>query len=172
LASEEPAESGWAKAALLTLSDSVRASLEHDKSLGPDAEELGNFLATTLRDEERRMPPFELDTIEYARLDRLLSDIIDHFIDMRSLAKSAYELPLKVRIDAKNAKKLRTSWERRFRANYFRFDERRLKTLIDRGLLRDISFGNKITYDMGTLQSRGSSPISDTESSLQFEAGQ
>ncbi|KAI1457595.1 PUA-like domain-containing protein [Annulohypoxylon moriforme] len=66
------------RGALLSLSDSVRASLQHDKMIGPDNDKLSEFLEAALRDEELRRPMLDFETVEYARLDKLLADLLHH----------------------------------------------------------------------------------------------
>ncbi|KAI1212932.1 PUA-like domain-containing protein [Annulohypoxylon truncatum] len=71
------------RVALLDLSDSVRASLQHDKTIGPDYDKLSEFLEAALRDEELRHPGLDFETVEYARLDKLLAELLHHAGSLR-----------------------------------------------------------------------------------------
>ncbi|KAI0902311.1 hypothetical protein F4806DRAFT_490783 [Annulohypoxylon nitens] len=80
--SSEP-DFDYNRAALLELSDSVRASLQRDKTIGPDNDKLTEFLEAALRDEELRRPVLDLETVEYARLDKLVAELLQHAESLR-----------------------------------------------------------------------------------------
>ncbi|KAI1414694.1 PUA-like domain-containing protein [Hypoxylon sp. FL1857] len=77
LASYEP-ELNWDQDALLELSDQIRESLQRTKSVHPHGDKLSAFLEAALRDVELRpgRPTLDFETIEYARLDKLIADIL------------------------------------------------------------------------------------------------
>ncbi|RYO90614.1 hypothetical protein DL766_008184 [Monosporascus sp. MC13-8B] len=159
----------WDKEALLNLSDSVRASLQGKRALGPKAEELRNFLETALKDEDRKHPTLDFDMIEYARLDKLLTELLAYAEALRR-STLASELSLAFRVDISNAKSLRRAWRRRFREQYFMLDQHRCAVLLD-SRLRDVSFEKALGYDLGKWQTPASDPVSELEGNLQFEPG-
>ncbi|RYP42971.1 hypothetical protein DL768_010149 [Monosporascus sp. mg162] len=173
--SPDPADSSnsskqiWDREALLELSDSVRASIQGKRALGPKAEELRNFLETALKEEERKHPTLDFDMIEYARLDKLLAETLAY---AESLKRStlASELSLAFRVDISNAKSLRRAWRRRFREQYFMLDQHRCAVLLD-SRLKDVSFETALGYDLGKWQTPASDPVSELEGNLQFEPG-
>lgn len=178
----EPDGLGWDRATLLELSDSIRASLRHDKTPGPAHKDLGSFLEAALRDEEqRRRPTLNFETIEFARLDKLLSELL-YFAETLKAATSPSSanlaitmvegLPLEFRLDLSNAKNLRRAWRRRFREQYFMMDQHRCALLVQGGRLKDVSFNNALAYDLGKWHTKVNDPISELEGNLQFEAGQ
>ncbi|KAI2469262.1 hypothetical protein F4781DRAFT_395234 [Annulohypoxylon bovei var. microspora] len=166
---------------LLNLSDSIRASLQHDKTIGPDVDKLSAFLESALRDEELRPghPALDFETIEYARLDKLLADILRHAEALRvtpgglgssmapvtpshryskSRLEDGFETgfgievsepPLRCRADVAAAKDLLRAWRRRFREKYFMMDQHRCAVLVKGGRLKDVSFDSSLTYDLG-----------------------
>ncbi|KAI1082282.1 PUA-like domain-containing protein [Whalleya microplaca] len=171
LTSDEYSELGWDQASLLELSDSVRASLRHDKTVGPNAEKLSSFLEAALQDEERRQPTLDFETIEFARLDKLLAKIL-HFAEMvKVTAFTSDLLPLRFRVDVSHAKSLRRIWRRRFREQYFMMDQHRCAMLVQGGRLKDVSFNSSLSYDLGKWHTKINDPISELEGNLQFEAG-
>lgn len=153
------------------MSDSVRASLKHEHGLGPETEHLSSFLEAALKDEERKQPSLDFDTIEHARLDKLLNDVL-HFTEGLKLMNLRVDLPLRLRVDAAHCKKLRLIWRHRFREQYFMIDQLRCATLVKGGRLKDVSFNCALTYDLGKWQARDSDLVSELEGNLQFEAGQ
>jgi hypothetical protein len=171
LLSDDLGDLGWDKKRLLTLSDSVRASLRHDRTLGSDAENFSSFLEAVLKDEERKQPSLDFDMIEHARLDKLVNDVL-HFIEGLKFLHSTANLPLRFRVDAANCKKLRLIWRHRFREQYFMIDQLRCAALVKGGRLKDVSFNCALTYDLGKWQARDSDLVSELEGNLQFEAGQ
>ncbi|KAI1340588.1 hypothetical protein F5Y15DRAFT_379175 [Xylariaceae sp. FL0016] len=163
LISSDSYELDWDQAALLQLSDSVRSSLRRDGGVGPDANRLSNFLEAVLKDEERKLPTLDFETIEYARLDKLLAELLDFGHNE--------DLPLSVRVDMSHAKNLARIWRRRFREKFFMIDQHRCAVFVEGGRLKDVSFNSSLTYDLGKWQTKVSNPISELEGNLEFEAG-
>ncbi|KAI1777922.1 PUA-like domain-containing protein [Hypoxylon cercidicola] len=167
--SEKP---DWDREALLRLSDSVRASLCCNKTLGPDAAELSDFLDAAWRyEDQRRHPSVDFEVIEYARLDKLLAEVLD-FAEISKAGPNrlttADAPPLRFRVDVLNAKSLSRNWRRRFRDQYFMIDQHRREALVTGGRLTDASFDDPLTYSRNT---ETNDPISELEGNLQFEAG-
>ena len=102
----------------------MRASLQGRRALGPKAEELSNFLETALKDEDSRHPSLDFATLKYARLDKLLADLL---VFVKALRRStlASELSLPFRVDVSNANNLMRAWRRRFREEYITIDLQR-----------------------------------------------
>ncbi|RYP41187.1 hypothetical protein DL767_001191 [Monosporascus sp. MG133] len=167
--SSDSSKQSWDKEALLNLSDSARASIQGKRALGPRAEELRNFLETALNDEERKHPTLDFDMIEYARLDKLLTEILAYAESLRR-STLASELSLAFRVDISNAKSLRHAWRRRFREQYFMLDHHRCAVLLD-SRLKDVSFETALGYDLGKWRTPASDPVSELEGNLQFEPG-
>ncbi|KAI1828348.1 hypothetical protein F4861DRAFT_547437 [Xylaria intraflava] len=173
LTSTDSFEPDWNRRTLLDLSDSVRASLRnnHVLSTGVDAEKLSNFLETALKDEERRYPRLDFETIEYARLDKLLAELIQ-LADTIKASDLMPDFALRFRVDASHAKKLRFFWRRRFREKLFMIDRYRCAVLVQGGRLKDVSFNSSLEYDLGKWQTkRLTGPVSEVEANLQFEPG-
>ncbi|KAI8625279.1 PUA-like domain-containing protein [Xylariaceae sp. FL1651] len=171
LTSNESVELDWSHSTLLDLSDSIRAGLRRDNAVGPDAEKLSSFLEAVLRDEERKHPTLDFETIEYARLDKLLAELL-LFADVIKTTGSTPELPLRFRVDVSHAKSLRRIWRRRFREQFFMMDQHRCAVLVEGGRLKDVSFNSSLEYDLGKWQTKKvSGPVSEVEGNLQFEPG-
>ncbi|KAI0603472.1 PUA-like domain-containing protein [Biscogniauxia sp. FL1348] len=170
LSSDETRELGWNQTTLLELSDSVRESLRHERTAGPDVERLSGFLEAVLKDEERKHPTLDFETIEYARLDKLLADML-HFAEIVKVSSLTADLPLRFRVDVSHAKGLRRVWRRRFREKFFMIDQHRCAVLVKGGRLKDVSFNNSLTYDLGKWQTKINIPISEVEGNLKFEPG-
>ncbi|KAI1484667.1 hypothetical protein F5X96DRAFT_692190 [Biscogniauxia mediterranea] len=170
LSSDESRELGWNQTTLLELSDSVRESLRHERTLGRDAERLSSFLEAVLKDEERKQPTLDFETIEYARLDKLLADML-HFAEIVKVSSLTADLPLRFRADVSHAKSLRRIWRRRFREKFFMIDQHRCAMLVKGGRLKDVSFNNSLTYDLGKWQTKRNIPISEVEGNQKFEPG-
>lgn len=171
LLSDDSGEIVWDKVALLNLSDSVRASLKYERGLGSDADKLSSFLEAALRDDERRYPTLDFETIEYAHLDKLLSEILQ-FAEMMKISNLSTDLPLRFRVDVAHCKKLRSIWRYRFREQYFMIDQLRCTVLVEGGQLKDVLFNASWTYDLAKWQGYEIDPVSELEGNLQFEAGQ
>ncbi|KAI1754362.1 hypothetical protein F4782DRAFT_539183 [Xylaria castorea] len=161
----------WSQAELLDLSDSVRAGLRGGHVFSPDTERLSSFLETALEDEERRYPTIDFEAIEYARLDKLLSEIVQ-FADAMKTSDLSPEFLLRFRVNVSRAKNLRRLWRRRFREQFFMIDKHRCAILVEGGRLKDVSFNSSLDYDLGKWQTmRVSGPVSEVEANLQFEPG-
>lgn len=171
LQSDDSADEPWDKAALLKLSDSVRASIRHDESLGPDASKLSAFLEAVIKDEERKHPTMSFDTIEHARLDKLLEELL-HFSGLMKAASHKVELPLRFRVDIAHSKKLRVLWRHRFREQYVMIDQLRCAVMVKGGRLKEVSFTSAVAYDLGMWQTASSNLVGAEEGNQTFEPGQ
>ncbi|KAF6838712.1 hypothetical protein CPLU01_02245 [Colletotrichum plurivorum] len=150
---------------LLELCDSVRASLRQDKSLGPEADRIQNLLERALKEELRHTPTLDFETLQYARLDKLLADIFDP-------ANRPTPLPLRFRADMAVAESLQKMWRARFRDQYFSIDDFRQRSMSVGGEMRDITFtsaGKDPLESWAVQNDRGS--ISELEVNQQFEPG-
>ncbi|ETS83649.1 hypothetical protein PFICI_05525 [Pestalotiopsis fici W106-1] len=171
LQSDDSGDDVWDKAALLKLSDSVRASIRHDESLGPDASKLSAFLEAIIRDEERKHPTMNFETIEYARLDKLLEELL-HFSGLMKAASHTVELPLRFRVDIAHSKKLRVLWRHRFREQYVMIDQLRCAVMVKGGRLKEVSFTSAVAYDLGMWQTAATSNlVGAIEGNQVFEPG-
>ncbi|KAI1168602.1 hypothetical protein F5B18DRAFT_187334 [Nemania serpens] len=169
--SNELAESDWNRTKLLLLSDSVRARLRDGNASGLCGERLSSFLDIVLKDEERKHPTLDFDIIEYARLDKLLSELLQ-FADTIKPSNLAPELLLRFRVNVSQAKGLRRLWRRRFREQYFMMDQHRCAVLVEGGRLKDVSFNSSLDYDLGKWQTKKlTGPVSEVEANLEFEPG-
>lgn len=165
-------DDNWDKVALLNLSDSVRASIRHDESLGVDAGKLSAFLETIIRDEERKHPTMTFEIIEYARLDKLLEELL-HFSGLMKAASHTVELPLRFRVDIAHSKKLRVLWRHRFREQYAMIDQLRCAVMVKGGRLKEVSFTSAVAYDLGMWQTAATNnQVGADEGNQVFEPGQ
>lgn len=172
LVSNESAAPDWDRTQLLDLSDLIRTGLRHGNITSPDAGKISNFLEITLKDEERKCPTLDFATIEYARLDKLLAEIL-LFADTVKPSELTPEILLRLRVIVSQAKHLRRLWRRRFREQFFMLDQHRCAVLVDGGRLKDVSFNSSLDYDLGKWQAtKASGPVSEVEANLQFEPGQ
>ncbi|KAI0114844.1 hypothetical protein F4814DRAFT_448681 [Daldinia grandis] len=180
LTSDERAELDWNPTALLELSDSVRVNLRHYRSVGPETEKLNSFLEAALRDEEQQWgrPTLDIETIEHARLDKLLAELLQFAEKMRGTSSALMgtgaatnSFSLQFRVIISHAKNLWRAWRRRFREQYFMMDQYRCAALVKGGRLKDVSFNTSLAYDLGKWQTKVSDPISELEGNLQFDPG-
>lgn len=172
LTSNELAESDWNRTKLLNLSDSVRARLRDGNVSGLGGERLSSFLEAALTDEERKHPTLDFETIEYARLDKLLAELLQS-ADTIKPSDLTPELLLRFRVNVSQAKSLRRLWRRRFREQYFMMDQHRCAILVEGGRLKDVSFNSSLDYDLGKWQTKKlTGPVSEVEANLEFEPGQ
>ncbi|KAI0878352.1 hypothetical protein GGS24DRAFT_518140 [Hypoxylon argillaceum] len=171
LTSNERAEPDWNRTKLLGLSDSVRAGLRGGNVSSSDTETLSNFLEAALKDEERKYPTLDFEIIEYARLDKLLAELLQ-FADTMKAGDLTPELLLRFRVNVSEAKNLRRLWRRRFREQFFMMDQHRCAVLVEGGRLKDVSFNSSLDYDLGKWQTkRLTGTVSEVEANLQFEPG-
>ncbi|KAI0023196.1 hypothetical protein F4780DRAFT_101265 [Xylariomycetidae sp. FL0641] len=154
----------WDRTSLLALSDSVRASLRGTpRTIGPDSERLSIFLETAVRDEGRRLPSLvDLETIGYARLDKLLEELT---------SKGGAAFSLTEQVIMSQARSLRKLWRHRFRETYTMLDQRRYTILANGGHLRDVEFNGDVAGQTGKWQTGAKDAISELEGNLQFEPG-
>lgn len=120
---------------LLELSDDIRSHLLEDASLGPRAEVVKRALRELARDEGGAMPALNFATIQNARLDKLLSDLL-------TLGHQQASFRLRPRIDTGMAERLQRSWMARFREKYFNIDQTRHLGLSKTSRLKDIVFND------------------------------
>ncbi|KAH8653446.1 PUA-like domain-containing protein [Xylariales sp. PMI_506] len=170
MSDDELGDVNWDKDTLLALSDSVRAAIQDGRGLGPDVERLSRFLESVVKAEERRQSSVDFETLDHARLDKLLNEIL-HFSEIAKVENSAYDMPLRFQVDTAHCKKLQLIWRQRFREQYFMVDQLRCAALVRGGRLKDVSFNSALTYDLGKWEARASDPMSEFEGNLQFEAG-
>jgi len=184
---DESVEQEWDQAELLELSDSVRAGLRGNNNdnvalalgVGPEADKLSSFLEAALNDEDRKYPTLDFETIEYARLDKMVDEILLFADTMGTSSSSGGGLPassehlLRFRADVSLVKSLRRLWRRRFREHFFMMDQHRCAVLVDGGRLKDVSFSNSLEYDLGKWHTpKLAGPVSEVEGNQTFEAGQ
>ncbi|KAI1426733.1 PUA-like domain-containing protein [Xylaria sp. FL1777] len=168
---DEPTEFNWSRTKLLDLSDSIRADLRDGNVFGPNAEKLSSFLEAALKDEERKYPTLDFETIEYARLDKLLAELLQ-FADTMKTSRLVPELLLRFRVDVSEAKSLRRIWRRRFREQFFMINQHRCAILVEGGRLKDVAFNSSLDYDLGKWQTKKvAGPVSEVEANLKFEPG-
>ncbi|KAK4169346.1 hypothetical protein QBC43DRAFT_354590 [Cladorrhinum sp. PSN259] len=114
---------------LLNLSDSVRASIKSNKTLGPDTEKLSAFLDAALEQEKRKINPLTFETIQFARLDRLVTEI--------RYLKNANPVQA-VKEQADKADLLQQFWVARFKSRCWDIDNLRKAHLEKGGRLQGI----------------------------------
>ncbi|KAL7963519.1 hypothetical protein V8C34DRAFT_1254 [Trichoderma compactum] len=122
-------------AKLLELSDDIRSHLVEDASLGPRAGVVMRALRELVRDESSIMPAMDFATIQNARLDKLLSDILTSGHQQASSH-------LRPQTDIVLAERLQRLWMARFREKYFNIDQIRHQNLSSTGTLKDVIFSN------------------------------
>ncbi|KAF7543880.1 hypothetical protein G7046_g9911 [Stylonectria norvegica] len=158
---------------LLELCEAVRTHLATRKDLGPRWEEVMGFLGAVLKDEHAGMPllqehskvpMLEFATIESARLDKLLADILDP-------DKHPSPMPSRFRIDLDLAESLQRHWRRRFREAFFTIDQNRAKRLSTTGRLKDVVFTNDPKNPRALWKTKTCEELSEVEGNLQFEPG-
>lgn len=151
---------------LLELSDDIRAHLLEGASLGDSAEIIKRTLRELVRDESGAIPVLDFATIQNARLDKLLSDML-------TLGHQQALLPPRSRVDTFMAERLQRLWIARFREKYFNIDQIRHQNLSKSSRLKDIMFNDAATDGWGLWQAEGSeTTLSGLESNLQFRPGQ
>lgn len=151
---------------LLELSDDIRAQLLEGASLGDSAEIAKRTLRELVRDESGAIPVLDFATIQNARLDKLLSDML-------TLGHQQALLPLRSRVDTLMAERLQRLWMARFREKYFNIDQIRHQNLSKSSRLKDIMFNDAATDGWDLWQAEGSeTTLSGLESNLQFQPGQ
>ena len=118
---------------LLSLCDSVRRSLASNQSLGADSAKLTQTLEGFLSNEVHLTPTVSYDTIVRARLDKLITEILNP-LNQRPILSGDHFVAIKA------AEALQKSWKLRFKEKYFETDELRNRSLMADGCLRDIEF--------------------------------
>lgn len=150
---------------LLELSDDTRAHLLEDASLGDSADIIKRILRELVRDESGAMPVLDFGTIQNARLDKLLSDML-------TLSHQQTSLHPRLRIDTLMAERLQRLWMARFREKYFNIDQIRYQNLSKIGRLKDVTFNNAAADNWELWQAEDCKTLSGLESNLQFKPGQ
>jgi len=77
---------------MLILCDEARAALRATKSLGPNGAKISRMLEVIVKDEERGAPCIAFSTVLFARLDKLVADLLDP-------AFRPSPIPLRFRVD-------------------------------------------------------------------------
>ncbi|TQN68948.1 hypothetical protein CSHISOI_06521, partial [Colletotrichum shisoi] len=164
--SSPPVEPLPVKEELLELCDSVRTSLQREKSFGPHADRVQELFENILKEELRHSPSLDFETLQYARLDKLLSDVLDP-------ACRPSPLPLRFRADMAVAESLQKIWRSRFREQYFALDQVRQRRLSVGGEMRDIHFtaAGMDPLESWTVRNSCPDPISELEGNQRFEPG-
>ncbi|KAI0145708.1 hypothetical protein F4776DRAFT_607617 [Hypoxylon sp. NC0597] len=172
-------ELDWDRDALLELSDQIRASFGCTKEAHPHDDKLSTFLEAALRDTELRpgRPILDFETIEYARLDKLVADVVSSEDTLRvapTSSKARGEVVpshARYRADLANAKALLRLWRRRFREQYFVMDQHRCAALVKTGRLRDVEFNGETACELGEWYTRVGELVPELEGDLQFDPG-
>ncbi|OLN83695.1 hypothetical protein CCHL11_09736 [Colletotrichum chlorophyti] len=161
-----PAEPLPTKDDLLDMCDSVRVSLRQEKTLGCHGERIQSLLERALKDELRHTPTLDFETLQYARLDKLLTEILDP-------NNRPSPLPLRFRADMAVAESLQKMWRTRFREQYFSLEHVRQRRLSIGGEMRDIHFSatGVDPLESWTVRNSCRDPISELEGNQQFEPG-
>ena len=161
----------WDRDELLKMTDSVRTSIAACRGLGQKADDLSDFLEKALKDEDRRAPSLNFATLEYAHLDKLLTDLrgLGDASPPSNLASELSE-PFWIGL-VTNATKLESAWGRRFGEEYIMIDQYRCTGLFE-DRLKHINYLNcsedeSRKWNIGIL-----GPVSEVEGNLQFDLGQ
>ncbi|KAK7430053.1 hypothetical protein QQZ08_003444 [Neonectria magnoliae] len=122
------------------------------------------FLAAVLRGETNNVPMIEFTTIQNARLDKLLSEIINP----DNHPKPA---PTNLRDEVLLAERLQRRWRTRYLEKYFTIDQDRYHSLTKTGRLRDVVINSASDNSQGRWRAKTFEALSEVEGNLQFEAG-
>lgn len=161
----EATEIVWDVKALLRLSDTIRASLADGRPLGLESDDLSLLLDALIADEMSRTPAISFETIERARLDKLLEDIQDP-------AKKLIQLSVKFQSEMSKADTLQRMWRTRFKGQYFTIDQWRYEALLRKGRLKDIAFSSNPKDGLGVWIVNGNTlEASELDGSLHFDLG-
>lgn len=155
---------------LLDLSNAVRLSIWENENFGSKSQILSRFLNETINDEQGKRPSMSLESIRYARLDKLLEDICKLGPRLRG-QRVRLGMDMFFQMDEKYANRLQHAWRSRFKEHYWYIDDDRMKRLRNT-LLRDVWFSWSQADAEGHWQTRRSTLLSDIESQLQFKPGQ
>lgn len=150
---------------ILALSDSVRASLTENLSLGSDTIRLTQFLNSVLADEVHDGRSLSFDTLLKAHLDKLLQDLLDPL-------KKPDPVPGTIFAVMTAAKSLEKSWRARFKERYADIDKRRLSAMLSNGALRDVTFAALSADNVVTWKAKQVTPACEVEDSYKFRPGQ
>lgn len=122
------------------------------------------FLNAVLKDEVSGSSMIDFPTIQDARLDKLLSDIINP-------GNRPSPLPTRFRDDVVMVEKLQRQWRARFKELYFTVDQERYLRLPKTGRLRDVEMSTSTERDHRLWTTKTFETLSEIEGN-QFEAGQ
>lgn len=154
---------------LLDLSNAVRASIGQDETFGSAGQRLTLFLKDAIEAEEEKKSTLSLETIRYARLDKLLEDICELGPSLRNRQiRRGHDMFF--RMDEKYANKLQQAWRSRFQEHYWFMDDGRMKRLLNT-LLSGVWFSWSPANGEGHWQTQSSTMLSDPEIRQQFEPG-
>lgn len=149
---------------LLDFSDEIRSHLLEDHSLGPWAETVKRVFRKLLRDEGAALPAVSFATIQNARLDKLLSDIL-------TLGHQQVSSRLRPRLNIAIAERLQRSWMARFREEFFNIDQTRQEDLSKSSRLKDVVFNKKAANGWELWKAAKCKTVSGLEWNLQFKPG-
>jgi hypothetical protein len=106
----------------------------------------------------------DFGTIQNARLDKLLSDIMNP-------GNRPSPLPTRFRDDVIMVEKLQRQWRARFKELYFTVDQDRYRILSKTGRLRDVEMSTSSHMDQRLWTTKPFETLSEFEGN-QFDAGQ
>ncbi|KAF7542567.1 hypothetical protein G7Z17_g11461 [Cylindrodendrum hubeiense] len=159
-----PSGDGLDEGLLLDLCDSVRSSLGDRRRLGPRWEEAMGFLAAVLKDETNGIPMIEFATIQAARLDKLLTEIV-------APGNRPMPTPTRFRDDVTVAERLQRLWRARFLESYFTIDQDRYHRLPRTGRLKDVVMNDSDDGSQDRWRAKTREALSELEGNLKFEPG-
>ncbi|KAH7170397.1 PUA-like domain-containing protein [Dactylonectria macrodidyma] len=159
-----PSGDGLDEGLLLDLCDSIRSSLGDRRILGPRWEEAMGLLTAVLKDEANGTPMIEFSTVQTARLDKLLSDIVNP-------GNRPLPTPTRFSDDVTVAERLQRLWRTRFLESYFTIDQNRYNTLPRTGRLHDVVMTDPQENSPGRWRAKAREALSELEGNLKFEPG-
>ena len=169
---------------LRALSDTVRAALSQGRTLALlELEQLSFVLDMMLSDEidyktaseasatGQASQKLTFSTIQNARLDKLLSEII-HVYETESFSARPPIAEVGLESEIETVQSLQKYWHARFKSAYFALDQYRLDDLFS-DALRDVLFSTVASDGLGKWSRRGqiAHELSEAEVSLHFVPG-
>jgi hypothetical protein len=141
---------------IFTVTNMMRAALNRSHIPEDIINQLDEILNILLADElsEEASDQIELSLIAHARFDKLLRDVIDK---NQEQANTTYD-----RLLAK-AWTLQQKWQKRFKADYFAIDNKRLLNLNKHGALRGVILDTGNGTDQIQWKVHTRSPIADAD---------
>lgn len=123
------------------------------------------YLGADLSNERNRLPTIDFTTIYNARLDKLLSDILNP-------ANKPSPTPSRFYDDVAMIESLQWNWTKRFLTQLFTIEQERYRHLLQMGRLRHIAFNNE-SPDIHTLwKAKFTEVVSGMEGNIAFELGE